>query len=216
MTNAELARNVTDELSWDPKIDSRAIAVSADNGILTLRGTVGSFREKREARNAAERVRGVIDVNNELEVKILTEQRREDADLRGDVLQALLLDSHIPTGVDATVKDGLVTLTGGVDRQYQRNEAVFIAGNIQGVTGVDDQIYLNPPTPSAEDIRDAIRRAFSRNAQLDVDKIDIATSSGTVTLTGTVHSMADRDAAVEAAWAAPGVTTVHDRLSVSY
>jgi len=216
MSDEELERNVADELSWDPKIDDEAIAVSAEGGILTLRGTIGSFRQKREATKAAERVRGVIGVNNELNVKILTEERREDADLRGDVLRALLLDSHIPTGIDATVKDGFVTLTGGVDWQYQRNEAAFIAGNIQGVTGVDDQIYLKKPTPSADDVRDAITKAFTRDAKLDADKLDVAASSGTVTLTGTVHSMSDRDAAVGAAWAAPGVTTVHDRLTVIY
>jgi osmotically-inducible protein OsmY len=138
MTDDELRRHVSDELGWDPKIDGSELAVSAEDGVVTMRGTVGSFRQKREARKAAERVCGVIDVTNQLEVRILTEQRREDAEVRGDVLQALLLDAYLPTSVDATVKSGFVTLTGAVDWEYQRNEAIFIAGNVLGVTGVDD------------------------------------------------------------------------------
>jgi len=216
MTNEELERSVSEELSWDPKIGGEAIAVSAQDGIVTLRGTVGSFRQKREAKNAAERVWGVVSVNNHLDVEIMTEERREDADLRGDVLHALMLDSIVPADIDATVKDGFVTLTGSVDWQHQRDEATFVAGNVPGVTGVDDQISLNRPTPSAGEVQHAIRKAFKRNAKLDAESLAVATSSGTVTLTGTVHSWSERDAAVAAAWAAPGVTTVNDRLTVTY
>jgi hypothetical protein len=89
-----------------PKIDSAGITVSADDGSVTLRGTVGSFRQRREAKRAAERVYGVTDVHNDLEVRVLTEHRREDAELRGDVLQALMLDALVPTTIDATVKTG--------------------------------------------------------------------------------------------------------------
>jgi osmotically-inducible protein OsmY len=216
MTNEELERSVSAELAWDPKIDSRAVVVSARDGIVTLRGTVGSFRQLREAKKAAERVRGVVFVNNDLDVEIMTEERREDADLRGDVLHALMLDSVVPTDVDATVKDGFVTLTGGVDWQHQRDEATFVAGNVPGVTGVDDQIRLNRPTPVAGDVQHGIKRAFERDAKLDADDLVITISSGTVTLTGTVRSWSERDAAIAAAWAAPGVTTVNDGLTVTY
>src|SRR6266508_215399 len=109
MTDEALALSVKDELFWDPKVDSEEIAVSANDGTVTLRGTVGSFRQKREAQKAAERVYGVVFVDNQLDVRILTEQRREDAELRGDVLQALMLDMLVPSTVDATVKDGFVT-----------------------------------------------------------------------------------------------------------
>src|SRR5882672_12511299 len=96
MSNDELVRYVSDELLWEPRIDNVAIAVEADDGVVTLRGTVGTFREKREARAAAERVYGVTSVKNELQVRLLNDSRRADADVRGDVLQALMLDSLVP------------------------------------------------------------------------------------------------------------------------
>jgi len=158
MNNEELELSVTDELFWDPKIDSEAVAISAKDGVVTLRGTVGSFRQRGEATKATERVRGVVDVDNELEVSILTEQRRSDADLRGDVLQALMLDSQVPLSVEATVKDGLVTLTGAVDWQYQRDEAEFVAGNILGVRGVENLTELVRTAPPGTSIMRSTRR----------------------------------------------------------
>ena len=216
MTNDELELSVADELFWDPKVDNEAIAVSAKDGTVTLRGTVGSFRQKREAQKAAERVYGVVSVDNQLEVRILNEQRRDDADLRGDVLQALMLDSLVPSTVDATIKDGLVTLTGTVDWQYQREEAAFIAGNVLGVIAVENDIYLQSPTPYAGDVEHSIKKALERDAKLDAENIAVETTNGKATLTGNVASWAEHDAAVAAAWAAPGVTDVSDRLSIFY
>jgi osmotically-inducible protein OsmY len=216
MTDAELELTVTDELAWEPKVDNEEIAVSADSGTVTLRGTVGSFRQKREAGKAAQRVYGVLAVNNDLDVRILDEKRQEDADLRGDVLQALMLDALVPGTIDANVKGGFVTLTGTADWQYQRDEADFIAGNVAGVTGVDNDIYLSSPTPYEGDVKDSIKKAMTRDAKLDADSIGVETMDGTAILTGTVSSWAEHDSAVQAAWAAPGVTNVDDRLDIVY
>jgi osmotically-inducible protein OsmY len=216
MTDEALALSVKDELFWDPKVDSEEIAVSADDGTITLRGTVGSFRQKRDAKKAAERVHGVVYVENDLTVRILTDSRRADADLRGDVLQALLLDSLIPTTVDAKVEDGYVTLSGAVDWQYQRDEATFAAGNIVGVTGVDNEILVGGVGRTVSGVSDAIQKAFKRDAKIDADNLMVAASNGTVTLSGSVRSWSEHDAALAAAWAGPGVTTVNDRLTVSY
>jgi osmotically-inducible protein OsmY len=216
MTDEALTLSVKDELFWDPKVDSEQIAVSADDGTITLRGTVGSFRQKRDAKQAAERVHGVVYVENDLTVRILTKSRRADADLRGDVLQALLLDSLIPTTVDAKVEDGYVTLSGTVDWQYQRDEATFVAGNILGVTGVDNEILVGGAGRTISGVSDGIQKAFKRDAKIDADNLTVAASDGTVTLSGSVRSWSEHDAAVAAAWAAPGVTTVNDRLTVSY
>jgi osmotically-inducible protein OsmY len=215
-TNDELTAAVNDELFWDPKVDNATIAVSADLGNVTLRGTVGSLREKREARRAAQRVYGVISVDNQLQVKLMTGSKRADAEIRGDVLQALLLDSLVPSTIDAEVKDGFVTLTGTAVWQYQRDEAELVTSNIVGALDVLDEIVLVFPTQSAGDVQDSISQAFRRNAAIDSEDLSVSTSNGTVTLKGTVNSWAEHDEAIDAAWAAPGVTSVRDDLMVSY
>jgi osmotically-inducible protein OsmY len=212
----DLEADVNDELYWDPKVDSAAIAVSADDGQIILRGTVGSLREKREAKKAAQRVFGVVSVDNKLQVRLMNDQKRDDADLRGDVLQALMLDSLVPSTVDATVADGFVTLGGTADWQYQRDEAEFVASNIVGAIDVFDEIELNYPTPNAGDVEGSINKAFKRNAALDADDLYVSTDNGTVTLNGNVSSWAEHDEAIDAAWAAPGVTSVQDNMTVSY
>jgi osmotically-inducible protein OsmY len=212
----DLTADVSDELFWDPKVDSDAIAVSANDGKITLRGTVGSLREKREAKKAAQRVFGVISVDNKLQVRLMNDQKRDDADLRGDVLQALMLDTLVPKTVDAKVGDGLVTLTGKADWQYQRDEAEFVASNIAGAIDVYDEIELTYPTPQAGDVQGSIKKAFKRNATLDADDLFVTTDNGTVTINGTVSSWAEHDEALDAAWAAPGVTSVQDEMTVGY
>ena len=216
MSNNDLERSVTDELYWDPKVDNAAIAVSADDGVVTLRGTVGSFRQKREATQDAERVFGVESVKNDLQVRIMNQDRRDDAELRGDVLQALMLDSIVPSTIDAKVDDGMVTLTGTANWQFERDEAEFVAANVLGVVSVDDEIDLVPPTPTAGDVQHSIKKAMERNAKLDADSVAVDSSNGTITLDGTVSSWADHDEAVSAAWAAPGVTNVKDHIHVAY
>src|SRR6185436_7712278 len=183
----DLAADVSDELFWDPKVDNTAIAVSADDGKITLRGTVGSLREKRE-----------------------------DAEIRGDVLQALMLDSLVPNTIDAKVDDGFVTLTGTADWQYQRDEAELVSSNIVGALEVIDTIDLEFPTPSPGDVEESIKKAFKRNAAVDAEDLDVSTDNGMVTLDGNVSSWAEHDEAIDAAWAAPGVTSVDDRMTVSY
>jgi osmotically-inducible protein OsmY len=216
MSNDDLERWVTDELFWDPKVDNAAIAVSTDDGAVTLRGTVGSFREKRDAQSSAERVYGVKSVTNELKVRLLTEHGRDDAELRGSVLQALMLDSVVPTTIDARVDDGWVTLTGTAEWQFQRDEASFVAGNVLGVLGVEDDVDLVSPEPSAGDVEESIKKAFKRNAKLDSKRLAVETYNGTVALTGTVTSWNEHDAAIAAAWAAPGVSKVDDHIVVDY
>jgi osmotically-inducible protein OsmY len=216
MSNDQLIDDVNAELFWDPKLDNASIAVSADDGMVTLRGTVGTFREKREAKKAAERVYGVVEVHNELQVKLMTGARRDDAQVRGDVLQSLALDSIVPATIDASVDDGYVTLTGKAEWQYQRNEAEYIAANVEGVLDVENDVELVGPPPDADGVEHDIKRAFERNAKLDAKDLSIETSDHTVTVSGTVSSWAEHDEAIDAAWAAPGVRDVKDRIAVLY
>jgi osmotically-inducible protein OsmY len=214
--DTDLTADVSDELFWDPKVDSTAIAVSTNDGKITMRGSVGSLREKREAQKAAQRVFGVISVDNQLQVKLMNDVKRADAELRGDVLQALMLDSLVPKTIDANVEDGLVTLKGTANWQYQRDEADFVASNIVGALDVFDEVKIEYPTPDRGDVKESIKKAFKRNAALEANDLHVSTDNGSVTLKGTVSSWAEHDEAIDAAWAAPGVSSVHDDLTVEY
>ena len=214
MKDDDLRRHVAAELSWDPQVGSETIEVSAASGVVTLRGTVASFRLKRAGGRAAARVRGVTRVANELRVQIPDKDRRDDEDLRGDVLEALMLDVSVPMTVDAQARDGFVTLTGTAQWHYQREAAELRTASVPGVAGIDNTITLTQ-TPDAREARDAIRAAFRRDAALEPDGLSVQTSSdGLVILSGTVSSWAAHDHVVTAAWSAPGVTRVDDRIRV--
>ncbi|HTX71168.1 MAG TPA: BON domain-containing protein [Thermoleophilia bacterium] len=205
---------VRDELLWDARVHGEAIAVSAEAGVVTLRGTVGSFREKLAAENVTKRVQGVQLVDDRLELRLLDEAARKDAAVRGEVLQALALDSIVPSTVDAKVEDGMVTLTGTVEWKFERDEAEFVASNIVGARSLTDEINLDPPKPTAVDVRRAIRGAFKRNAGLDAERLSVTTMDGTVTIDGIVRSWAEHDEAIDAARSARGVTKVDDRITI--
>jgi osmotically-inducible protein OsmY len=214
MRDDDLRRHVAAELSWDPRVDSEAIDVSAAVGTVTLRGTVASLRLKRAGGRAAARVRGVTWVANELRVQLPDADRRADEDLRGDVLEALMLAVSVPMTIDVKARDGLVTLTGTAQWHYQREAAESRTTDVPGVAGIDNAIIVIQ-APDARDAADAISGAFRRNAVLAADVLSVETSSGgLVILSGIVSSWAAHDHAVDAAWSAPGVIQVEDRIAV--
>ena len=175
-SDVELIASVTDKLASEHALDPKAIAVLVRDGRVTLRGTVGSLREKRAAKQAAERVFGVVAVHDELEVRLMNAQKRADADLRADVLQALMLDSLVPETVDVKVHEGRVTLTGAANWQYQRDEADLVASSIVGALDVLDEIELTHPPSSdpavvaalgPEPRRASMRRTFIITSALE-------------------------------------------------
>ena len=159
-------------------------------------------------------MRGVASVDNQVLVAAGADPERDDIELSGDVLNALMLDCHIPMTVEARARDGLVTLTGTADWHFQRAEAEFLASNVPGVTAIRNEIAVSPG-PAGGDEAAGIAAALRRSALLDASGLSVhRQDGGTVALTGTVRSRAERDATVDAAWSAAGVVQVVDLIAV--
>jgi osmotically-inducible protein OsmY len=211
----ELADDVVDELFYDPRVpDLTGITVAVDDGAVTLSGTVATFREKLAAAAAARRVVGVSGVDNRLWVELADGSVRADVDVRAAALQALSLDGELPPGrIDAHASDGVVTLTGTVFWRFQRDAAEADIAALKGITGIENRITIHNESPLF-DVAARISEAFERNATLRGTRIDVASDEDCVTLSGSVDSWAQHDAALETVWAAPGITRVRDLLRV--
>ena len=213
MKDTELQQYVIDELAWRPDLNPSQIGVMADNGVVTLTGYVPSFAAKYEAEQAAKSVSGVRGVVEHLKVRYGEEDRTSDDDIARRALSSLKWSALIPDGVKVTVEDGWVTLSGQVTWQFERNAAESAVRALTGVLGVTNNIALKAQ-PQSDDVKSRIEAALKRSAEIDSNAIDVSVSDGTVTLEGTVDSWMERQAAESAAWAAPGVKNVQDRLTI--
>ena len=215
MTDLELKKAVESELNFEPSINAAEIGVAAKDGIITLSGSVPSYWEKMAAERAAARVSGVKAVVNEVEVHLPGSSERTDEDIARAALNALQWNVLIPLDrVTVKVSKGWVTLEGMVDWQFQKTAAEKAVRKLIGVKGVIDLIELKPSVSKGE-VKAAIEGALKRLAEIDANKIKVETEDGKVVLSGTVRSWFEREEAERAAWAAPGVRTVEDRIAVA-
>jgi osmotically-inducible protein OsmY len=217
MTDQEVRQHVENALDWEPSINARDIGVSVDEGVVTLRGTVGSYTEKVNAERTTERVYGVKAVANDLIVRLISGYERTDTDIAQAAAAALAWNTVVPEGrVTATVDNGWITLNGTLDYYYQSAAAERAVRDLTGVRGVSNCILLQALVApvKAGDVSAQIETAFRRSAEIDARRITVTAADGKVTLTGRVRSRAEREAARRAAWAAPGVSQLEDQLSV--
>lgn len=214
-TDTQLQKDVIDELRWEPRVNDAEIAVSAKDGVVTLTGSVDTFAQKYVAERAVERVTGVRAVADDLAVKVFGPHERTDTEIAHAALNALRWDTEVPDEkLTVKVEHGWVTLKGETEWNYQKTAAERDLRYLAGVKGISNLITVKPRA-SATEVKAKIEAALKRSAELDANQITVETADGSVTLKGTVRSWPERSDAERAAWAAPGVKEVHDRLVVT-
>jgi osmotically-inducible protein OsmY len=215
--DADLQHDVQEELRWDPSIRAaERIGVSVKNGVVELDGHVDFVWDKYAAERAAMRVAKVKAVASEIKVDPPSSAIRTDEDIAHAASNHLDWNVLVPKTVKVQVTDGVVTLQGTVDWQYQKKAAENGLLPLIGVKSIQNKITLSPkPSASAGGVKIKIEEALKRNAEIDASHIKVETSDGTVTLRGNVRSWVEREEAEQAAWAAPGVTKIDNRLTVS-
>lgn len=211
-TDSQLQRDVIDELSWEPEVEHAHIGVIANQGVVTLTGHVPSYLQKIAAERAAKRVKGVKAVAEEIEVRFAFDPKTSDDEIAARIVQLFRWDVSVPDDrIQVVVANGMVTLTGEVDWNYQKEAARAAAARISGVKSVYNAVTVRARA-SVGDVRDRIMAAIKRSAALDAASIDVKVEGGTVKLRGNVHGWNERRIAEKAAWAAPGVTKVEDEI----
>jgi osmotically-inducible protein OsmY len=214
MTDKELKQHVENALDWEPRVDAADIGVSVDGGVVTLRGDVGSYAARSAAERVALRVYGVKAIANDLAVRLVTSFERSDTDIAQAAVSALKWNVFVPFDhVTVTVSKGWLTLNGTLDWQYQKEAAARAVRDLTGVKGVMNALAVKPHVQAA-DVQAKIEAAFKRSAEIDARRVTVTATDGTVVLNGHVRSWAERQEAERAAWAAPGVSQVDDRITV--
>lgn len=215
MNDKQLRLIVIDELDFEPSLDATRIDVSVELGVVTLSGHARSYAEKRAAESVACRVRGVRAVFERIAVTHAGGKPTGDAELSRRALDTLAWDATVPNSVRVKVRDGHVRLSGLVDWHYQRQAAENAVGRLAGILGISNLIAIRPNS-HVYDIGRAIEDALRRSAELDACHIRVLVADDdTVTLEGEVHAWFERAIAERAAWSAPGVKMVEDRLLVA-
>jgi osmotically-inducible protein OsmY len=216
MSDMNLRQNIIDELDFEPSVNSAHIGVAVANGVVTLSGYVGTYAEKRAAEKAVRRVKGVRAIAEEIKVRFPSDKKTADAEIATRAVNILHWDAVVPEGsIQIKVQDGWVGLSGQVDWRFQRSAAESAIRRLSGVVGVVNSIAIKPRV-QPEDVKRKIENAFQRSAAIEAQRINVSVrDGGHVTLDGVVHDWRERQAAQYAAWSAPGVTRVEDRLTIS-
>jgi len=214
-TSEEIKNDVELELRWEPSVCAEKIGVSVNEGVVELDGHVGSLFEKWAAERAALRVANVTSIASEIIVDLPFESERSDEDIASAATAQLNWNMQIPKTIKVMVSKGWVTLQGTAEWQYQKEEVARVVRSLRGVIAVSNEIELKPSV-SAVGIKIKIEDALKRDAQIEAKDISVEATGNLVTLRGHVHSWREREDAEHAAFAAPGVNSVSNLLTIAY
>jgi len=215
MEDNALKKLVEDELQYQPSVDAADIGVTVENGIVHLTGHLANYAQKTIVENAVKRVKGVRGYVEDLVVRPTADPQSDEA-IAGRVANLLDWDVTVPRGVvKVKVEGGMVTLTGEVPWAYQRLSAEAGIRRLPGVRGLNNMITIKPHV-EASDIKRRIEQALERQAEVEASRIAITVDGGKVKLTGKVRAWYERDVIERAAWSAPGVQAVEDKVTVSF
>lgn len=214
-SDSQLQLDIMEELKWEPGIDHEKIGVAAKDGVITLSGIVSSYSEKLLAEKVARRVKGVRAIGEDLVVRYPGDAKTSDAEIAKRVADVIEWNALIPKErINATVENGVVRLRGDVEWNYQKTLAFKDASKISGVVRVENLINVRPSV-STTDVKDRIEEAFERQADLEAEKIKVRAEGHKIILEGTVSTWGKRGIAERAAWAAPGVSQIEDKIVIS-
>jgi osmotically-inducible protein OsmY len=216
MTDAQLRQDVLDELEFEPSIDAAHIGVTAEKGVVALTGHVANYSQKIAAVTAVRRVKGVRGIADEIEVRYLSSAKTSDDELAQRAIMMLDWDIAVPpNAVNVLVRDGWLTLSGSVNWEFERKSAEDDVRKLDGVRGVINQIEVRPKV-QPEDVKARIEAALKRRAEIEANAVRVSvTDKSNVRLDGTVDTFEERIAVRNAAWSAPGVTSVEDHLAIA-
>lgn len=213
-TGSETLRDdVLAELAADPRVHAEGVGVIAEDGLVTLTGTVPAFAQKWAVEEAVKRVKGVRAVVEDMRVDLPAMHVRDDADIARTASAALYWDTLLPASIQIVVNDGYVSLSGEVEWNYQREEAEEVVRRIAGIRGISNLIHIRQAV-SAKNIRAEIDDVFKRDAHVDAGAVSVTVDGSKVTLAGKVHSWYERNEASRAAWSIRGVTAVDNQIGV--
>lgn len=213
-SDAQLQKDVIAEMEWNPAIDTAHVSVSVHDGVVMLQGHVDTYAAKCAVERAVQRVSGVREIAVEIDVKLAPGHQRSDAEIEAAAESLFRWHVLIPSeGLRVRVEEGLVTLEGEVEWDFQRINAEKVVHQLTGVRGLVNNIRLRPqPTPG--NINKGIRDALIRHADDEAKRIEVLLDGSTVTLRGHVDSWSERMAAQGAAWSAPGIEKVVNELRI--
>lgn len=215
-TDAEIKTYVLSELKYEPNVKATDIGVTVKDGVVTLNGFVPNYWEKWGAVTAAKRVSGVRAIADDIEVRLSISGTHSDSDIATAAAKRIELSTSLPVeAIKIKVSEGWITLEGTLEWWYQKNLAETAVKYLAGVKGIENLISIKPKVTSSG-IGTAIASAFQRSALLESNKIEVEVSGNQVILSGEVQTHAERDEAERASWAAPGVSSVDNQITVAW